>query len=372
MRLTDLVIRALPVPKTGQKFYIDDTLAGFGCRISCGGTRTFVLLHGRHPRRRTTIGRYPIVSLAQARQKAKELLAEQTLGKDRPKTITLSEALETFLATHSETNHRPRTRKETERLLRKHFLSRVGGKQLSAITTDDLTQITDKLSATPSEATHAHRAASTLFKWATRRRYISHSPLEGVSLPSPDQKRDRLLTDEEIQRIWNACEGTMGSITRLLILSGQRKLQISAMQREWVRTDTFEFPPEIMKGAKSHTVPFAELTRRVLSEIPNSNSAYLFPSRWDNEKHFVGWQKLKAAMDKKAEVSSYTLHDFRRYFSSTHARISTPLHLTERLLAHTSGTISGVSAIYNRYQFADELRTAVERYEAHLLQLLVP
>ena len=78
MRLTDKSISSLPLPEKGQKDYRDDTLKGFHVRVSQGGSRTFYLMHSK-ARSRTKIGVYPIISLRQARQKARELLAEQTL-----------------------------------------------------------------------------------------------------------------------------------------------------------------------------------------------------------------------------------------------------------------------------------------------------
>ena len=53
MRLTDLSIRALQGPERGQKTYTDDTLPGFGVRVSQGGTKTFVLVRGATRQRET-------------------------------------------------------------------------------------------------------------------------------------------------------------------------------------------------------------------------------------------------------------------------------------------------------------------------------
>jgi hypothetical protein len=97
MRLTDITVRNLPVPAKGQRTYFDETLSGFGCRVSQGGTRSFVLQHGSD-RQLITIGRYPIITLSQARDEAKRLLAERTLGKHRPRSIPWQDAEKSFLA----------------------------------------------------------------------------------------------------------------------------------------------------------------------------------------------------------------------------------------------------------------------------------
>ncbi|WP_439372657.1 Arm DNA-binding domain-containing protein [Bradyrhizobium sp. DASA03120] len=69
-RLTDTSLRSLPVPSKGQRTYLDDTLPNFGCRVFQGGTKSFVVQLGPD-RRLITIGRYPLISLAKAREEAK-------------------------------------------------------------------------------------------------------------------------------------------------------------------------------------------------------------------------------------------------------------------------------------------------------------
>jgi integrase len=63
----------------------------------------------------------------------------------------------------------------------------------------------------------------------------------------------------------------------------------------------------------------------------------------------------------------WTPHDFRRYFSSTMARLGTPIHITEQLLAHATGTRNAIERTYNRYAYFDEMKAALEAYEAHIL-----
>ena len=69
LQLTDVSVRALKPPTKGQRLYRDKTLRGFGVRVSQGGTKTFVVVYGFN-RQFTTIGRYPTVSLKDARIEA--------------------------------------------------------------------------------------------------------------------------------------------------------------------------------------------------------------------------------------------------------------------------------------------------------------
>jgi hypothetical protein len=63
--LTDIVVRNL-TPESKQRTYFDDNPRGFGVRVGPGGAKTFVLVCGA-ARERVTIGRYPIISLSEAR-----------------------------------------------------------------------------------------------------------------------------------------------------------------------------------------------------------------------------------------------------------------------------------------------------------------
>src|SRR4051812_44862798 len=109
MRLTDITIRSLPLPAKGQRTYFDDVLPNFGCRVSQGGTRSFVVQHGVD-RQLVTIGRYhpDILPLAKARAEAKRILAERILGKDRAKSVPFDEAKTVFLLTWCK-DKRPKT-----------------------------------------------------------------------------------------------------------------------------------------------------------------------------------------------------------------------------------------------------------------------
>ena len=125
--------------------YRDSTLAGFGVRVSQAGAKTFVLAHGRE-RRFTTIGRYPILTLAQARAAARRLIAQKTLGLLQPPSISFGQAYEKFKTEHLG-GKRPRTRYDYMRVLEKYFLPTLATTRLAKITYEQLTAITDPLAA---------------------------------------------------------------------------------------------------------------------------------------------------------------------------------------------------------------------------------
>jgi len=195
MKLTDLVIRALLVPAKGQKTYRDGVLPGFGCRVSQGGAKTFVVQYGAD-RRLITIGRYPIISLADAREEAKRILAEATLGKHRPRSIRWDEARELYLAACNEKN-RASTVYAYSRILKRHFA--FGRQQLTEITPEDIERKLGNIKAR-AERNHALVAVKVFLGWCQKppRRYIPHNPCEGM-VPTKRKARKRILTDAELK-----------------------------------------------------------------------------------------------------------------------------------------------------------------------------
>jgi Arm DNA-binding domain len=140
--------------------------AGGWSSLSQAGTKTFVLVHGRD-RQFIAIGRYPIVSLAEARAQAKQLLAKKTLGLLQPKSISFQEAYEKFKVEHI-VKKRPGTQYDYKRTLERYFLPKLATTRLDKISYDRITEITDPLSKTPSEQAHALAVARTFFKWCAR------------------------------------------------------------------------------------------------------------------------------------------------------------------------------------------------------------
>jgi len=193
MRLTDLSIRQLPTPRRGQKPYFDHTLKGFGCRVSQGGTRSFFLQHGAD-RRLITLGKYPIISLAEARAEAKRLLAEFTLGRIRPQSLTVPQAIGLFLEDKAKSK-RHRTVSDYKRILNKHY----GYKgQLKDLSYAQLSHRLSRLKDTPSEYNHALTVGKIFFNWCLKRRYLTENSLFGLS-SNRLTPRSRLLSEDEIR-----------------------------------------------------------------------------------------------------------------------------------------------------------------------------
>jgi integrase len=371
--LTELMLKAAKPPEHGTAMLWDGALKHFGVRVSQGGAKSFVILTGSG--RRQTIGRFPTLSLSVARTRAKELLAEYTLGKTRPRAVAFNDVLVGFLEACEQKN-RPRTVRDYRRLLSRHI--DFGRKNLSEITRHDISRKLDRLKDTPSEQNHATAAAKIFFAWAHRHGYIDRNPCEGL-VTVKRLSRERVLSDDELRAVLKtALDGTspFSHIVALLILTGQRRGEIASLRWEWINlTDrTITLPATVTKNKRTHTFPYGDMVAELLERIPRQGD-YLFPAAREQVKGksatvFNGWGKPKEAFDELCQVSDWQLHDIRRTFATNLAALGVAPHVTERLLNHVSGTISGVAAIYNRFRYADEMRDAIQRWENRLARLL--
>src|SRR5215467_12557176 len=98
--LTDVSIRSLKPPMKGQLTIWDKT-SPLGVRVSQGGSKTFILIVGSGKRR--TIGRFGIISLSKAREEARRILAEKTLGIRAPEVkrgVLFDTAVAAFIEEH--------------------------------------------------------------------------------------------------------------------------------------------------------------------------------------------------------------------------------------------------------------------------------
>jgi integrase len=368
MRLTDILIKNLKAPKSGQKTHFDEALPGFGVRISQGGSKSFVVMYGLQ-RRLKTLGRYPALSLADARKEAKRVQADalvETVAPQIRQPVTFDDARRRFLA-DSKVRNKERTHLGYHRLLHRHF--EFAG-NIDSLTRADLMGAIEKLAGTPSEQQHALTALRILMNWCVKRGFIDHSPMPRLSFSSPS--RSNILTDADLAIVWRKAKEVgypYGAIVQLLILTGQRRGEIAALRRSWIKDGTVTFPEGFTKNKREHRLPLSPLASTLVSELPEFDDL-LFPARGADERPFNGWGKSKDRFDRSITVAPYTLHDIRRTFSSNLARLGTPIHVTEKLLNHLSGTISGVAAIYNRYSYLDEMRDAMQQHDAFLIKLV--
>jgi len=341
----------------------------FGLRITASGCKSFIVLFGNAGRRRV-IGRYPDLTLAQARDKARKLIAERTLGRHHTPSLGWQPAVQKFIESRRRST-RPGTVAEYERSLNRYF--NFGTTRLSDITKLDISRKLEKLNETPSQQMHSLVICKMFFRWALVQGFIDVDPTVAFKR-SRQRKRTRALRDDELQKVWSAATEQSyphGTIVRLLILTGQRRGEIAALRRSWIdqTARTISLPAEVTKNGKEHCFPYGDLVAALLEAIPCRNTTdLLFPSRISDNRPVSGFSEFKKEMTDG--VPNWRLHDLRRTFRTIHGKLGTPPHIGERLINHVNGVASDVEQIYDLHTYMPEMRKAIDAYESHLAALI--
>ncbi len=340
VRLTDLSIRSF---KEGS-FY-DDRTPGFGIRV--GKHRKTWHVVKQPNRTKVTIGYYPDLSLADARKKALIALGTPELP-DKIELPSFPAARTEYL---TQGKWRPSSRYQVARTLNRHFHWQ---KTLDKITHRDVAEAIDAIKA-PSEAAHAFKDIRSFFNWCVPR-YLKASPVDGLKPPSRYVPRERVITDNELKKIWHAVDPQhpYGITIRLLILLGQRLGETSLFNETWLNGQTLTIPASVTKNGRQHRIP---VTAASVPLIQN-----LIP--------FKGWGPKKTELDKILKLPNWTHHDLRRTYATNMQRLGIRLEVTEALLNHVSGTRAGIVGVYQKHDFFPEMCEAIEKYEAWLKSVL--
>ncbi|MCZ4273379.1 tyrosine-type recombinase/integrase [Maritalea porphyrae] len=372
-KLTTKTIDALPAA-VGKRYEVRDMLlAGFMVRVSSVGKKVFYLnsrIEGRS--RRIKIGEYPMMSLAEARQKAQGILRDISLGEfenngtgsPERSVPTLQEVIEQFIELYA----KPRNKdwKGTQSVLRK--FSTLNSRPIDQINRRDVHQVLDRIvaSGTPTRANRALAAVKKLMNWAVDRGYIGVSPIASLKPPTKEVPRERVLTDDEVCGCWTGAieEGyPFTQFVHILTLLGQRRGEVAGMR--WSELDLekglWTLPSSRAKNGTAHFVPLPKLALSVLNSIPRFlNSDLVFTTTGTSP--ISGFGRLKQRLDVHVglDAPDWRFHDLRRTMATGMAELRFAPHIIEAILNHKSGIVSGVAAVYNRHLYLDEKLEALE------------
>jgi integrase len=380
--LTPKTIDALP-PAEGKRYEVRDRLLpGLHLRVSATGGKVFYVakrLNGRM--RRFKIGSYPILSLHDAREKARGLLRAIELGRyvektdeEARRTPTLGEIVPQFIELYAK--QRNRDWKGSESVLLK--FSSLYSRQIDAIKRADVVRVLDLIIAngTPTRANRALAAFKKLMNWCVDRGVIEHSPVVHLRMPSKEVVRERVLTADELRLCWTEAEREgypFAPCVQLLMLTGQRRGEVSGMR--WSELDlenaTWTIPASRAKNGCTHLVPLSPLAKQIISSLPRFlGSDYVFTTTGTSP--ISGFGRLKDRLDAAfgTGAEEWRFHDLRRTVATNLAMLRVPPHVIEAVLNHKSGIVSGVAAVYNRHAYLEEKREALGQWSEKLEELV--
>jgi integrase len=222
-------------------------------------------------------------------------------------------------------------------------------------------------------AARARAALSTLFTWAMQSGIAESNPTIGTAKPKEGPSRERVLTDAELVRIWRSCrDDDFGRIVRLLICMPCRRSEIGAIAYSEFdnpeNPSTWTLPAARSKNGRAHTLPLPTMALDIIKAVPKmATRDFLFGARGHG---YTRWADGKAALDKRAGVTGWVLHDVRRTVATRMADLGVQPHIIEQILNHQSGHKSGVAGIYNRSSYDREVRAALALWHDHVRALI--
>jgi integrase len=375
-KITSKFIETVALPEGRRLEVWDQILPGFGVRISQTGRKVwFCVVRVAHRNRRITLGSYPALSLASARDKAQKCMQQAQRGELDPTestSPTLGKTVPKFIVLYA----KPRNRNwaEVERLLNQKF-GCVFSKRLDEIRRADVVRVLDEMvaSGAPGRANHALAAIKKLMNWAVDRGMIDVNPIAGVKPPTKIRARERIHSDAETVKLMEAVavEGyPFGTICEFLLLTAQRRGEVTAMR--WSEID-FECAVWVIPGSKAknglaHEVPLSPPVLEILRALPRfEGSDYVFTTTGTTPASGLGNATYR--LERALGSFDWWVHDLRRTAASGMARLGVAPHVIEKVLNHKSGVISGVAAVYNRFGYDREKRQALDEWANHLSHL---
>jgi integrase len=267
-----------------------------------------------------------------------------------------------------------RSGREVMQILQRNLVDRVGSRSVHSISKRDVIDLVNAVvdRGSPVAANKSLKVIKSFFNWCVGRAIVERSPCEGIRIPTVERPRDRVLTDRELAEIIRAARqlgGPYGAIVEVLALTGQRRDEVGRMSWDEVDLDyrVWALPATRTKNDRPHIVQLSEPAVVVIGAQPRSGR-FVF-SR--NGVAPVGdFSSQKRKLDDLCGVSHWRLHDLRRSAVSGMARLGVAPHIADKILNHVAGTISGVAAVYQRHEFLNERRDALERWGGHVESLL--
>ena len=338
-----------------------------------------------------TLGRYPGVSLAEARAAA-EAAREQARNGINPAAehaVTVAEQIERrnqtvaavaepyfehFAKTVSADTYRD-DRRAFELTVESSPLAKM---PISDVETSDLYQWLDaaKSKYKPATINRACRQIRGLFRWGLRRGYYKGtSPALEFTSEIKSESRDVFLDDDELRVLWNATddlEAPYSQYYKFLILSGQRRTQTARIK--WNDIDRKEaawtVPKEDTKSKRAEIVPLTSQMLKVLDQLGPAHGGYIFAQKGSQGAEPIrGFSKNKKRLDKivgDAITKDWRIHDFRRSQATGLAKMGVQIHVIDMVAGRLSYARSGVSGVYNQHSYIGEKRKALETWCNHI------
>jgi integrase len=388
--LTDRYLKSLKPAPTGQRsVHWDATRPSFGARVTDRGAISFFVMRrmpGKPQPVRVVLGRYPDVSLSQARKLATITIGDLVSGihpKARKQHVaTFAELAEAFLSRPAAAKQR--TADEIRKTVGRYLLPRWGSRDASSLTRADviiMVEALDRVSG-PYTAAKVFALASSIFRHAMTREQVVSNPCALVKISDfvgDMAPRQRVLTATEIALLWQATEEVYpaGFFARFLLMTAVRRSEAAHMTWGEIDFDNalWVIPGSRTKNGTPHEVPLPSLAVDLLQSLPRfTGGDFLFSTTGGRfgirsfglYKDAIG---IRAAVLAPPGLTNWRFHDLRRTARTNLASLGVTPFIAELILGHQQ---KGVHKVYDVHRYQAEKRDALERWASKLRTIIEP
>ena len=371
----------------GKRTIIHDSRQdGLTLHISSTGVKTFWFQRWSKQLNKSitkSIGRYPSVSITQARSQAAQWLMETNQGLDVAESTKVARQEETFSALFAcwiEVHAKPhkKTWEEDIRNYKRYVQKPLGNKKISWFTPDRIRQWHFSITQMPKQRkgqdgkqgnisqTTANRVLALLSTVFNQMLPGTSSPCKGVK-KFREISRDRFLQPSELERFFKALESPdtpmyLRDYLMLSLLTGARRSNILGMQWKDINLDrqVWKIPAQESKNGETMTVPLVVQAREILKQrAKDTTSPFVFPGK-GRTGHITEPKKAWASLLQRAELEDIRIHDLRRTMGSYQTMSGASTAIVGKTLGHKSQQSTAVYARLNLDPVRKSMEDAVD------------
>jgi len=387
MHFTDRSLKALkPPPRPKQIDYFDESLPGFGLRLSYNGRKAWVVLYRCDGiKGRLTLGRFDVIPLADAREKARDALKAAANGDDPRarkhrdrEAPTFKQLVDRYIEEYAKPNKR--TWQKDRRLLENNLVPALGRLKAHLITRAELRAELGKVKSRPApvEANRTFEVVRRLFNWAIEEEILAENPVFKLPKPAEETPRERTLTADELQTLWRALDGASSIVRglfRLMLLSAQRRNEISRMR--WGDLDRREgwwnIPAELTKTKRPYRVPITPAMLAIIEEIEklSLDPEWIFPrAEGGGPVPETNVTRPFRRLIKAAGMAHFMPHDLLHTVTSHMTAMGISRFDVSKVRHHTSRDSKTSTSRYDHYAYDREKRRALDLWNDRLADIV--
>ena len=371
--LTELAIKKA-AKATARYDIFDASVRGLGVRIAPSGTKSwFIMRRFNGKMLRTTFGRYPEVGLADARLRAPEVLLKMSKGNTSQGNDTFETIVAEWIKRDQSKN---KSVEQVKTAIKRHVSPVFSGRKLDEIKKQDIIKLIDQITdgGSPVAANRILAFLKRFFNWCVERDILEVSPALSIKANTGEISRDRVLDVGELLSLWTVEDKLnypWGAILKLLMLTGARLKEVSEVTWDEISLEEqiWSIPSSRTKNSRPHQIHLSTQAIQILRSLPSvKDQSFLFST--NGVRPVSGFSKAKKRIDLLSGVDNWRFHDLRRSFATyTTEKLQIPPVVIDKVLNHVSGAVKGVAAIYQRGEYLEQRREALQAWGDYLEDL---